>query len=152
MEKDDRISWDEYFMAMARLASERSTCIRRKIGAVIVKDNRVVSTGYNGAPKGVSHCIDSECLRDKLEIKSGTQQEICKAVHAEQNAIIQAAYKGDSTKDGILYTTTSPCSICAKIIINAGIKRVVIGKDSYPDEYANKYFEEAKVIVNKIEE
>lgn len=150
--QDKRISWDEYFMKMAELAGERTTCKRRKIGAVIVKDNRVISTGYNGAPKGVKHCIDNECLRDELGIKSGTQQEICRAVHAEQNAIIQAAYKGDSTKDATLYTTTAPCSICAKMIINAGIKRVVVGDVSYPDEYANKYLEEANIIVEKFSE
>jgi len=117
---------DEYFSAMAELVSTRSTCIRRQIGAVIVQNNHVISTGYNGAPKDMPHCIEIGCLRDELGIPSGKQHEICRGVHSEQNAIIQCAIHGESTKNGTIYVTGFPCKICAKMIINSMIKRVVL--------------------------
>jgi len=117
---------DEYFTAMAELVSTRSTCLRRQFGAVIVQNNHVISTGYNGAPKDMPHCIEIGCLRDDLGIPSGTQHEICRGVHSEQNAIIQCAIHGESTKNGTIYVTGFPCKICAKMIINSMIKRVVL--------------------------
>ncbi|MEA2070477.1 MAG: cytidine/deoxycytidylate deaminase family protein [Asgard group archaeon] len=122
----ERPSVDEYFTAMAELVSTRSTCLRRQFGTVIVKDNHVVSTGYNGAPRKMPHCLEIGCLRDELGIPSGQQHEICRGVHSEQNAIIQCAIHGKTTKGGTLYVTGYPCKICAKMIINAMISRVVI--------------------------
>lgn len=143
--KQERISWDEYFMNMAELASRRSTCIRRQVGAVIVKDNQVLSTGYNGAPKGLYNCSDvDECLRNKLGIPSGQRHELCRSVHAESNAIIQCAVNGVSCKGGTLYVTTSPCTMCTKQIINAGIQRVV-AKEYYPDDMAKEMMKESEV-------
>jgi len=129
-----RPSWDLYFLKMAYLVAERSTCLRHHVGAIIVKDRHVLTTGYNGAAKNLDDCLMLGCLRDQLNIQSGQRHEICRAIHAEQNAIIQAGLHGISIKDGILYCTHSPCIICAKMIVNAGIKRVVIGGE-YPDEY-----------------
>lgn len=146
MEK--RISWDEYFVEITNLVSKRSTC-RRKVGAVITKDNNIVSTGYNGAPKGLKHCDENGgCLRTLNNIPSGTRQEFCRAVHAEQNAIIQAAVNGTSIKDGTLYTNTYPCSICARMIINAQIKRIVYDSD-YEDNLAKELLEESKIEIVK---
>ena len=116
-----------YFMRFANLAAERSTCLRRKVGAVIVKNNMVVATGYNGAPSGCRHCCDVGCLRESMRIKSGERHELCRGVHAEQNAIIQAAVHGVSVDGSTLYCTTQPCSVCVKMIINAKIRRVVYG-------------------------
>lgn len=139
----ERISWDEYFMKMAELAATRSTCLRRQVGAVIVKDKRVIATGYNGAPKGVPHCEEQGgCLREQMKIPSGERHELCRALHAEQNAIIQAATLAQSVDGGTIYITNQPCVICAKMIINAGIKRIVV-RDGYPDELAVKMLEEA---------
>ena len=127
---DDRPSWDEYFMQMAQLTAQRSTCLRRKVGAVIVKDKHIIATGYNGAPRGLKHCVElGGCLREKLKIPSGQRHELCRALHAEQNAIIQAATLGQSIEDGTIYITHQPCAICAKMIINAGLKRIVVKKD-----------------------
>ena len=139
---ENRPSWDEYFMEMAELARKRTTCIRRGVGAVIVKDNRVIATGYNGVPKGITHCSEAGCLRQQLGVPSGKMHELCRGVHAEQNAIIQAAAMGHSIEGATLYCTTQPCSVCTKMIINAGIKRVVI-KEPYPDELAMAMAEEA---------
>jgi dCMP deaminase len=139
-----RPSWDEYFMRMAELASTRSTCLRRQVGAVIVKDKKILATGYNGAPSGLKHCLDIGCLREKLKIPSGERHELCRATHAEQNAIVQAALFGVSIKDSIMYSTTQPCILCTKLIINAGIKKLVI-KDSYPDLMSMQMLKEAKV-------
>ncbi len=139
-----RPSWDEYFMRIAELASSRSTCLRRQVGAVIVKDKKLLATGYNGAPSGLKHCLDIGCLREKLWIPSGERHELCRATHAEQNAIVQAALFGVSIKDGIMYSTTQPCILCTKLIINAGIKKIVI-KDSYPDRMSMQMLKEAKV-------
>ncbi len=141
----ERISWDEYFMNMAELASRRSTCLRRQVGAVIVKDNQVLATGYNGAPKGTPNCCDlNECLREKLHIPSGERHELCRAVHAENNAITQCAVNGVSCKGGTLYVTASPCNMCIKQIINAGIVRIV-AKEMYPDEMSKDMLKQSKI-------
>ena len=138
----NRPDWDEYFMQMAEVAEQRSTCTRRKVGAVIVKDKRIMATGYNGVPTGIQHCEERGCLREQLQVPSGQRHELCRGLHAEQNAIIQAAYLGQSIDGGTLYCTTQPCVICAKMLINAGIKRIVI-KEGYPDELAREMLEEA---------
>ncbi len=139
-----RPSWDEYFLKMAYLAAERSTCLRHHVGAVIVKSNHIVSTGYNGAAAGVKDCVELGCLRDQMGIASGTRHEICRAIHAEQNAIIQAALHGKTTEGATLYCTHSPCIICAKMIVNAKIKKVVVVK-YYPDKSYEELFREAGV-------
>ena len=141
---ETRPDWDTYFMQIAHLVSQRSTCLRRKVGAVIVKDRRILSTGYNGAPQGLPHCKDTGCLREKLKVPSGQRHELCRGLHAEQNAIIQAALHGVNIKDSIIYITESPCSICSKMIINAGIKEVVF-EGGYPDDFALKFLREAKI-------
>lgn len=139
----NRPSWDEYYMEMAELAAKRSTCLRRNVGAVIVKDNHAVATGYNGAPKGLKHCVEiSGCLREQLNVPSGQRHELCRALHAEQNAIIQAAAMGHSVEGGTIYITHQPCAICSKMIINAGIKRIVV-KEGYPDDMAVEILAEA---------
>lgn len=122
---------------MAELAASRSTCLRRKVGAVLVKNRRVISTGYNGAPAGHPHCQDIGCLREKLNVPSGEKQELCRGVHAEQNAIIQAAVHGIQVPGASMYCTTKPCSICAKMIVNAGILNVVY-RDDYNDKMADE--------------
>lgn len=147
---EERVSWDEYFMAFARLAASRSTCLRRKVGAVIAKDRHIISTGYNGAPKGLRHCNEVGCLRERLEVPSGQRHELCRGLHAEQNAIIQAALYGTSTDGGIIYCTNQPCIICAKMIINAGI-RAVIFDEGYTDELAQEMLSEAGVDLIKLE-
>ena len=143
----NRPTWDEYFMEMAELARTRTTCLRRGVGAVIVKDNRVLATGYNGTPKGIAHCEEVGCLRQQLNVPSGKQHELCRGLHAEQNAIIQAACLGVPIEGATLYCTTQPCVICTKMLINAGIKRVVI-TESYPDELAEKMIAEAGIQVD----
>lgn len=130
-----RPSWDEYFMEIARQVATRSTCLRRHVGAVIVRDKRLLATGYNGAPSGVRHCDEAGCLRERLGIPSGQRQEICRGLHAEQNAIIQAALHGVSVDGGTIYCTHQPCVTCAKMIINSGIRRVVCAS-TYPDDLA----------------
>jgi dCMP deaminase len=147
--KKERPTWDEYFMKVASLVAERATCLRHHIGAVIVKDKRIISTGYNGAARGVNNCLDLGCLRNALGIPSGTRHEICRAIHAEQNAIIQGAFHGTSLKDSVIYSTHTPCMICAKMIVNAGIKEVVSYHD-YADEDARKFLQEAGVLLRKI--
>uniref|UniRef100_A0A7C3J6W4 dCMP deaminase family protein n=1 Tax=candidate division WOR-3 bacterium TaxID=2052148 RepID=A0A7C3J6W4_UNCW3 len=140
-----RPSWDEYFMEITKLVASRATCLRRKVGAIIVKDRHILSTGYNGPPKGVKHCDElGGCLRDKLNIPSGERMELSRAVHAEQNAIIQAAKLGINIEGADMYVTNQPCFICAKMIINAGIKRVIIN-EGYPDKYAYEILKEANV-------
>jgi len=141
-----RPSWDEYFMDIVELIKTRSTCLRRQVGALIVKDKRILATGYNGAPTGCSHCSDVGCLRDKLNVPSGQRHELCRAIHAEQNAIVQAAYSGTSVNGGTLYVTVQPCVMCAKMIINAGIKKVVF-RGEYPDELSMELLKEAGVRV-----
>ena len=137
-------------MEMAELARTRTTCLRRGVGAVIVKENRVLATGYNGTPKGIAHCEETGCLRQQLNVPSGKQHELCRGLHAEQNAIIQAACMGVSIEGATLYCTTQPCIICTKMIINAGIKRVVI-KEPYPDELAEQMIKEAGIQVDIME-
>ncbi|NLL94309.1 MAG: cytidine deaminase [Thermoplasmatales archaeon] len=139
---------DKYFMDMAELVSKRSTCVRRQVGAVIVKDKRVLTTGYNGSPRGTMHCEEKGCIREQMNIPSGTRHELCRGVHAEQNAVIQAAYFGVSIKDGTIYTTTYPCSMCAKIIINAGIVEVVY-RDGYVDDLSKMLFKETDMLVRE---
>lgn len=141
-----RPSWDEYFMEITQQVARRSTCLRRSVGAVIVKDKRILATGYNGAPSGFAHCSTTGCLREKLRIPSGERQEICRGLHAEQNAIIQAALHGVSVAGANLYCTHQPCITCAKMIINAGIKRVICF-DSYPDELARSFLEQAGTVL-----
>jgi len=132
-------------MEITELVSRRSTCLRRKVGAVIVKDKRILTTGYNGAPKGLPHCLEIGCLREINKVSSGERQELCRGLHAEQNAIVQAALHGLSIKDSVLYCTTQPCVTCAKMIINSGIK-MIIYKEKYPDELARKMLKEAGVV------
>lgn len=137
---------DPYFMEIAHVVAKRSTCLRNIVGAVIVKDKRIISTGYNGAPRNLEHCLDIGCIRIKQNIESGTRHETCRAVHAEQNAIIQAALHGMSTDGATLYCTHQPCILCAKMMINANIKRVVYAV-SYPDSVALEFFDAAGVEV-----
>ncbi len=144
-----RPDWDTYFLELAQLASKRATCLRRKVGAVIVKDKHLLSTGYNGAPKGISHCEKKGCVREKMKIPSGERHELCRGLHAEQNAIIQAALYGVSLDNATLYCTNLPCSICAKMLINAGIRRVV-SPNNYPDKMTKDLLLEAKVKVKYI--
>lgn len=142
-----RPDWDEYFMEMAEVAKKRSTCLRRQVGAVIVKDKRILATGYNGAPTKITHCTDGGCLREELSIPSGERHELCRGMHAEQNAIIQAARHGVNIAGATLYCTTQPCVICAKMCVNAGIERIVF-TGAYPDELAIDILNEAGVILN----
>jgi len=146
-----RPSWDEYFMKAAFLVSERSTCLRRAVGAVLVKDKQILATGYNGAPRGIQHCEKSGCLREKLNIPSGERHEICRGLHAEQNVILQAALHGVSTQNSSLYITNTPCSICAKMIINAGIKEVIVFSQ-YPDKMAIELLNESEVNIRKLDD
>ena len=140
-----RKSWDEYFMEIAEIVKTRSTCLRRQVGAVIVKDNRIITTGYNGAPSGLKHCTEiGGCERARLNIPSGQRHELCRALHAEQNAIIQAAKIGVSTEGATIYITLQPCVICAKMLVNAGIKRIVF-RGEYPDKLSKAILEEADV-------
>lgn len=145
-----RPCWDKYFLEVAALVSKRATCLRRKVGAVLVKDKRILATGYNGAPSGLAHCLDiGYCLREKLNVPSGERHELCRGLHAEQNVLIQAALHGISTKDSHIYITNQPCIICAKMLINAGIKEIII-TDGYPDKMAKEFLKEAKIMVKRI--
>jgi len=139
-----RPSWDEYFLEVACLVAKRATCIRRKVGAVLVKDKQILATGYNGAPSGLKHCIEIGCLREKLNIPSGQRHELCRGMHAEQNVLVQAALHGIRVKGSTLYATNQPCVICAKMLINAGIIEIVAA-GGYPDQLAKKFLKEAKV-------
>ncbi len=144
--------WDKRFMELTEKVGTWASCLRRKVGAVIVRDNRVMATGYNGAPAGIQNCVErGECLRQKYNIESGTRAELCYAAHAEQNALIQAARYGISIDGSTLYCTHQPCVICAKMIINAGIKRVVY-REGYPDEFSLQLFKEAGTDIEKFEE
>jgi len=144
-----RPTWDEYFMAITRTVSERSTCLRRRVGAVVILDKRILTTGYNGAPTGLSHCLDIGCLREQQGVPSGERHELCRGLHAEQNAIIQAALSGVPIRGGTIYTTHFPCVLCAKMLINAGIKRVVYA-DGYPDLLSRELLAEAGLLVESI--
>ena len=142
---------DTYFMLMADLVATRSTCLRRQVGAVVVKEKRVLTTGYNGAPKGLRHCAEVGCVREQNNIESGTRHELCRGVHAEQNAVIQGAYFGVSIKDASIYTTNFPCVMCAKILVNAGIIEVIY-KDDYEDPLSKAIMNETKVVVRRYEQ
>jgi dCMP deaminase len=144
-----RPSWDRYFMDIAAMAATRSTCLRRQVGAVIARDKRILATGYNGAPAGLRHCSEIGCIRQRMKVASGQRHELCRAIHAEQNAIIQAASSGVSLKDAVMYTTHHPCVLCSKIIINAGIRRVVYDQ-GYPDQLSRQVLREAKLKVEKV--
>ncbi len=136
--------WPDYFMSIATLVAERSTCLRRRVGAVAVKDRRMLATGYNGAPSNLPHCIETGCLREKMNVPSGQRHEICRGLHAEQNVIIQAAMHGVSVYGASVYCTTQPCLICTKMLINVGVKEVFYA-ESYPDELAEALMLEAGV-------
>ncbi len=142
----ERPRWNEYFMKIARLVSTRSTCLRRQVGAVIVRNNQILSTGYNGAPKGIAHCSEVGCLREKLNVPAGERHELCRGVHAEQNAIIQAAVNGVSIKNGSIYCTHQSCVVCSKMIINAELKTIVFG-EKYPDKLATEMITGARIKV-----
>jgi dCMP deaminase len=144
-----RLSWDEYFMEIARVAARRSTCLRRNVGAVAVKDKRILATGYNGAPAGLKHCSEVGCIREAKGIPSGQHHELCRGLHAEQNVIIQAALHGVSIKGATLYVTHQPCVLCAKMLVNAGIVEVVSGGE-YPDELAIEILNEAKINLRRL--
>lgn len=142
-----RPSWDEIFMQVADVVSQRSTCLRRKVGAVLVKDRHIIATGFNGAPAGMEHCIDKGvCLREELGVPSGERLDYCYAVHSEANLIIQSAIHGRDTRGSEVYLTCSPCTMCAKLLVNAGIKRICY-KDNYPDKLAMEILRSGGVLV-----
>jgi dCMP deaminase len=147
--KESRPSWGTYFMNITNLVAERSTCTRRAVGAVLVKDKRILSTGYNGAPSGLKHCREVGCLREQLGVESGKMHELCRGIHAEQNAIIQAAYHGVSVKGAVIYCTNQPCSICARMIINAGIQKIYY-QSGYADSLALELLGEAGIELKQI--
>ncbi|MGW8320550.1 MAG: deoxycytidylate deaminase [Thermodesulfobacteriota bacterium] len=145
-----RPDWEIYFLKMAQLASTRSTCIRRHVGAVLVKEKKILATGYNGVPSGISHCTDVGCLRDEEQIPSGQRHELCRGLHAEQNAILQAAYHGVSIQGSVLFCTNFPCVICSKMLINAGIRQIFY-LEGYPDPLSEKMLAEAGMDLHRIE-
>ena len=147
---ENRPSWDTYFMNITNLVAQRSTCLRRAVGAVLVKDKRILSTGYNGAPTNLKHCLEVGCLREQMGIESGKMHELCRGIHAEQNAIIQAAYHGVSVKGAVIYCTNQPCSICARMIINAGIVKIYY-QSGYADPLAKELLAEANIELKQIE-
>ncbi len=144
-----RPSWDEYFQTITRDVAERSTCIRRHVGAIIVKDKRILATGYNGAPTGLEHCLTRGCLRAEMGIPSGQKHELCRGTHAEQNAVIQAARHGVPIDGATVYCTNQPCIVCAKILINAGIVEIVY-ENPYPDELSEQMLGEAGVVLRHL--
>jgi dCMP deaminase len=143
-----RPSWGEYFMDITHLVAKRSTCLRRQVGAVLVRDKKILATGYNGAPSRLEHCLEIGCLREKQGIPSGERHELCRGLHAEQNAIIQAAYHGVEIREATLYCTNHPCIICSKMLINAGIQKVVF-EDGYADTLAEEMLKESRIKVEK---
>ena len=145
---DTRPSWDDYFMQITRQVATRSTCLRRSVGAILVLDKRIIATGYNGGPAGLAHCLDIGCLREQLGIPSGQQHELCRGIHAEQNAIIQAARYGLPICGSVLYCTTQPCAQCAKMLINAGVTEIVYD-EPYPDDLASSILAESDVRVRR---
>ena len=147
----DRRSWDHYFMDIAYLVAQRSTCLRRKVGAIAVKDKRILATGYNGAPSGIQHCEEAGCLRQQMSIPSGQRQEICRAVHAEQNVIVQAAKHGISLDGAELYCTTLPCITCAKMLLNVGIRCIYV-VEGYPDALTEILIREAGMGLTRLED
>ena len=149
-QQPSRPSWDAYFMDITFLVAKRSTCLRRAVGSLIVKDKRILSTGYNGAPTGIRHCDEAGCLRQTLKVASGEKHELCRGIHAEQNAIIQAAYHGVSIKGATLFCTNLPCAICAKMIINAGITTICY-HSGYADAMSKDMLGEAGIEIIKID-
>ena len=147
---EKRPSWDEYFMTITHEVASRTTCMRRAVGAIIVKDKRILATGYNGVPTGITHCGEAGCLREELGVPSGQRHEICRGLHAEQNAIIQAAKSGTNIDGATIYITTQPCVVCAKMLINSGIKEVVYS-NPYPDELAMSMLKEAGLKLRVLE-
>lgn len=145
----NRPSWDEYFLKITADVSERATCVKRQVGAIIVKNNRILSTGYNGSPKSFEHCAEDTCIRQQMGLPSGQRHELCRGLHAEQNAIIQAAVHGVSIDGGTMYCNYQPCAICVKMIINAGIKKLIYS-GGYPDELAEEMLKKSKLEVTKI--
>jgi dCMP deaminase len=145
-----RPTWDEYFLEMAHVIASRATCLRRRVGAVVVRDRRILATGYNGAPAGLPHCAEVGCRRAELGIASGQRQELCRGLHAEQNAIIQGALHGVSLRDSTLYCTTQPCVICAKMLINAGLGRIVY-EGEYADELSLEMLEQAGIELVRVQ-
>lgn len=148
--REGRPGWDEYFMTIARVVASRSTCLRRQVGAVLVKENRILATGYNGAPAGLRHCLEVGCLRERMAVPAGERHELCRGLHAEQNALLQAAVYGTSIQGATCYVTHQPCILCAKMLANAGITEVVFAGD-YPDELAREIFAEAGVRLTRWE-
>lgn len=144
-----RPTWDEYFMSIAEQVAGRSTCLRRATGAVLVKDKRILATGYNGVPKGLAHCEEAGCLREQRSIPSGSHHELCRGIHAEQNAVIQAAKHGIAMDGSIAYCTHQPCVLCAKILLNAGVVDIVF-RDSYPDPLSEELLAEAGVVPRRL--
>jgi dCMP deaminase len=145
---NDRPSYDEYFMEMAHVVAKRSTCLRRKVGAILVKDKHILSTGYNGAPKGLRHCTETGCLRENMNIPSGERHELCRGLHAEQNAIIQASVFGVSIKGSVLYCTFTPCVVCVKMLINAGVTEIIYSGE-YPDDLAKQMISESNLKIKR---
>lgn len=147
--RTERLPWPEYFMRITYLVSSRSTCTRRQVGAVAVKQKRILATGYNGAPAGLPHCLEVGCLRQQLGVPSGQRHEICRGLHAEQNVIIQAAVHGININGAILYCTTHPCVLCAKMLINCGIRHIYYA-EYYPDDLAETMLREAGIPVEQL--
>ncbi len=145
-----RPSWEEYFLQVTYTVAQRSTCIRRKVGAIAVRDNQILATGYNGTPTGISHCSDEGCLRKALNIPSGERHEVCRGLHAEQNVIIQSAVNGTALKGATIFCTTKPCVICTKMIINCGIKEIIYTQ-GYNDPIAEKMLSEAGIAHKLVE-
>ncbi|NQT29258.1 MAG: cytidine deaminase [Candidatus Saganbacteria bacterium] len=146
----NRPPWNDYFMKITQDVSERATCVKRQVGAIVVKDNRILSSGYNGAPKGFEHCTEKTCIRRQMDIPSGRRHELCRGLHAEQNAIIQAAWHGVKISGSTMYCNYQPCAICVKMIINAGITKLVYS-GGYPDELARQLLKDSKLEVEKYE-
>ena len=145
---EPRPSYDEYFMEMAHVVAKRSTCLRRRVGAILVKEKHILSTGYNGAPKGLRHCSETGCLREDQNIPSGERHELCRGLHAEQNAIIQAAVFGVSIKGSVLYCTNTPCVVCVKMLINAGVTEIIYAGE-YPDDLAKQMMSESTLKIKR---
>lgn len=144
MEKNDRPPWDQYFMRIAELVAQRATCLRRQVGAILVRDKRIITTGYNGVPSGIRHCLERGCLRETKGIPSGERHELCRGLHAEQNAIIQAALYGVSLAGTTLYCTNQPCAICSKMLINVRVEKIIYAS-GYADELAVEMLSEARI-------
>ena len=142
-----RPSWDEYFMRIAAEVARRSTCLRRNVGAVLVMEKRILATGYNGAPRGLPHCAETGCLREQRNVPSGERHELCRGLHAEMNALLQAAAYGIRILDATLYSTNFPCSLCTKMLINCGVQRIVVAAD-YPDPMSKEMLSQAGVTVD----